>query len=173
MIMNQLIKQNAECLATLVGVILYEFLKGTAAALGIGVAAPLFGIALTAVGVILTLISKKDGRGKGIALAIHALLWVFKGLIAGIVGLVIVAALIYYFFMRDRNGQQTGEKREMTLQQLPAYLYAGTICYGRSNNFGWGVEYTNESNPSDKITITSIISATDSEVNTNAGHFSF
>ncbi len=168
MIMNQLIKQNAECLATLVGVILYEFLKGTAAALGIGVAAPLFGIALTAVGVILTLISKKDGRGKGIALAIHALLWVFKGLIAGIVGLVIVAALIYYFFMRDRNGQQTGEKREMTLQQLPAYL-----CYGRSNNFGWGVEYTNESNPSDKITITSIISATDSEVNTNAGHFSF
>ena len=82
MIMNQLIKQNAECLATLVGVILYEFLKGTAAALGIGVAAPLFGIALTAVGVILTLISKKDGRGKGIALAIHALLWVFKGLIA-------------------------------------------------------------------------------------------
>ena len=85
----------------------------------------------------------------------------------------IVAALIYYFFMRDRNGQQTGEKREMTLQQLPAYLYAGTVCYGRSNNFGWGVEYTNESNPSDKITITSIISATDSEVNTNAGHFSF
>ena len=68
---------------------------------------------------------------------------------------------------------ETGEKREMTLQQLPAYLYAGTVCYGRSNNFGWGVEYTNESNPSDKITITSIISATDSEVNTNAGHFSF
>ena len=89
------------------------------------------------------------------------------------IGSVLIALLLVFSCTACGNGQQTGEKREMTLQQLPAYLYAGTVCYGRSNNFGWGVEYTNESNPSDKITITSIISATDSEVNTNAGHFSF
>ena len=171
--MNQLIIQNAECLATLVGVVLYEHLKGITASLGIGFAAPLFGAALTGAGVIMTLISKKDWRGKGTALAIHGVLWLFKGLVAGIAGFAIAGFIIYYCFMREGRNQKPEERREMTIQQLPAYLYSGSVCYGRSTDFGWGVEHVNASDPSDKITITSIIGATASEVSTNAGHFYF
>ena len=71
-----LLQRNAECLATLVGVVLYENLKGVTETLGIGFAAAMFGIVLTAAGVIMTLIAKKGAKGTAAALAIHAALWI-------------------------------------------------------------------------------------------------
>ena len=58
-----LLKKNAECLATLVGVILYENLKGITETLGIGFAAVMFGVVLTVVGVAMTFMAKKGGTG--------------------------------------------------------------------------------------------------------------
>ena len=57
-----LLKKNAECLATLVGVILYENLKGITETLGIGFAAVIFGVVLTVVGVACFIIYRLYGR---------------------------------------------------------------------------------------------------------------
>lgn len=166
--MNQFIKENAECLVTLAGVVLYEILKNAVQAMGIGWAAALFGIVLTVVGVWMTLVSGKDRSGKMKALAVHAGLWILKGLIGWIAGILIARYIIYHYIIKSKKEE---DEESMTIEKLPANLYSGTNCYKRGRSFGGGVEYINESNPGDRITISTIYGATDSEVSTNAGHF--
>ncbi|MCD8143224.1 MAG: hypothetical protein LUD83_08140 [Clostridiales bacterium] len=56
---------------------------------------------------------------------------------------------------------------------LPSYITIGGTLYSRRNNFGWGVEYVNESNSSDVVTISNVYSMTGSEADTNVGHVYF
>lgn len=64
-------------------------------------------------------------------------------------------------------------RAETDLSNMPGYIYSGTTCYGRRNSFGWGVEYVNESNSGDVITITNIYSMGGGAMSTNAGHFTY
>ena len=101
-----LLQRNAECLATLVGVVLYENLKGVTETLGIGFAAAMFGIVLTAAGVIMTLIAKKGAKGTATALAIHAALWILRGVIGWLAGVAIACFIIYRLFVRPGTVEQ-------------------------------------------------------------------
>ncbi|MCD8366647.1 MAG: hypothetical protein LUC48_01270 [Clostridiales bacterium] len=56
---------------------------------------------------------------------------------------------------------------------LPSYITIGGTLYSRRNDFGWGVEYVNESNSSDVVTISNVYSMTGSEADTNVGHVYF
>lgn len=56
---------------------------------------------------------------------------------------------------------------------LPSVISIGGTVYSRRNNFGWGVEYVNESNSSDVVTISNVYSMTGSEADTNVGHVYF
>lgn len=172
-----LFKKNAECLATLVGVILYENLKGATEALGIGFAAALFGIVLTAAGVFMTLMAKKGTKGTATALAIHGGLWVLKGVIGWIGGIAIACFIIYRLVGRPgavgRKMEEDGMSEASTFERLPERLTSGTATYYRTGRSDVGAQYVNERNPSDIVSITTIYSFTSTEVSTDAGHFFF
>jgi len=170
-----LLMQNAECLATLVGVILYESLKSVTEALGIGFAAVLFGVVLTAAGVIMTFKAKKGAKGTAIALAIHAAIWLLKGLIGWIAGVAIALFIILRVFGKSgTGGQEASDSLEtITFAQLPQRMSSGTSTYYCTGRSSLGAEYVNERNPSEVISITNIYSSTSTEVDTNAGHFHF
>lgn len=76
----------------------------------------------------------------------------------------------------DKADERTSENDtvwEDVSDIYPPHLYSGTVCYGRKNRYGWGAEYVNENDDSDRIVITNIYSQTGSEMDTNAGHFTF
>lgn len=173
-----LLRNNAECLATLVGVVLYENLKGITKTLGIGFAATMFGVILTAAGIIMTFKAKKDAKGTATALAIHVGLWVLKGAVGWIAGVAIACFIIYRLSGRSETGEQKAETAEglsgeMTFERLPARLTTGTASYYKTGSSGIGAQYVNERDPSDVVSITTIYHSTGTEVDTNAGHFSF
>lgn len=72
---------------------------------------------------------------------------------------------------KGSSGEHADETQNTGI--YPPYLYSGTVCYGRGNSYGWGVEYVNESDSNDRIAITNIYSQTENEIDTNAGHFTF
>ena len=173
-----LLKKNAECLATLVGVILYENLKGITETLGLGFAAVMFGVVLTVVGVAMTFMAQKGVKGTAVALAIHVALWFLKGVIGWLAGVAIACFIIYRLYGRPRTeGQRTetkdGSAGEMTFERLPARISAGTTTYYKTGSSSIGAQYVNERDPADVVSITTIYSSSSTEVSTNAGHFFF
>lgn len=165
--LKKLIQQNTECLLTLAGVILYELLGSVTHTLGIGWAATLFGVALTAVGVVLTLISRKDLKMKGIALAIHIVLWILKGLIGFVAGVIIVIYII------NRIGQPK-EIEIRNVEDLPNVLCRGDRVYRRDSLAAGCALYTNQMNPADSVLIHAIFhyDSFTNTVSTDAGTFS-
>lgn len=90
-----------------------------------------------------------------------------------------VIAVIAYFIMDDtessgsRSASYAGGNTETALSNMPGCIYSGVTCYGLRNSYGWGVEYVNQDDSSDVITITNIYSRGSGEMSTNAGHFTF
>lgn len=173
-----LLKKNAECLLTLVGVVLYENLKGVTETLGIGFAAVMFGVVLTAVGVAMTFMGHKGAKGTAVALAVHGALWLLKGIIGWLGGVAIACFIIYRLFGSPRTEEQRTETKDgqagkMTFERLPARISAGTATYYKTGGSSLGAQYVNESDPADVVSITTIYSSTSTEVSTNAGHFFF
>ena len=170
-----LLQRNAECLATLVGVVLYENLKGVTETLGIGFAAAMFGIVLTAAGVIMTLIAKKGAKGTAAALAIHAALWILRGVIGWLAGVAIACFIIYRLFVRhgtvEQNMKEDDTSKMSDFERLPERLTSGGATYYRMWSSSVGAQYVNERDQSDVLSITTIYSFTATEVDTNAGHF--
>ncbi len=165
--LRKIIQQNTECLLTLAGVVLYELLEPVLRTLGIGWSAALFGIALTAAGVILTLISGKDLKMKGISLAIHLALWILKGLI----GLVATVIIILYIFNRISRPKTT-EIRNVS--DLPNTLRQGDRVYRRDTLAAGCALYTNSMNPADCVRISAVFryDSFTNTVDTDAGTFS-
>lgn len=155
------------CILTLVAVILY-FEFGTLRLLRLFFV--LLGVALTAVGVFLTLRLSKNKKEKMTALAVHALLWVFGRFISWILGPFIALGIIWLILNRDKLKRDQQEEG-LTLASLPPELYNGNTTYTRKGSYGWGAEYVNQANPSETFTITTIYSASSGQVHTNAGVF--
>lgn len=165
--LKKVIQQNTECLLTLAGVILYELLESVMRTLGIGWAAALLGIALTAAGIILTLISGKDLKMKGIALAIHLALWILKGLI----GLVASVIIVLYIINRI-SAPKNLEIRNV--EDLPNTLRQGDRVYRQNSLVAGCALYTNSMNPADNIRISAVFryDSFTNTVDTDAGTFS-
>lgn len=172
----EFIKKNAECVFTLAGVLIYVGLKGIADLLGIGFVPWLLAAGLTVVGVLSTSHSDKNRHDKQIAYITHAAIWMLKGTLAWIVGIVVVCYLITRYSndgSRPRIEQEQGqEQKSITVGELPLWLYStGGNAYGRTTSNGWSAEYANRDNPGDRVTITHILSYTGDAVDTNAGYF--
>lgn len=164
-----LILSSTECLLTLVGVILYENLKNVTKALSIGVAAPMLGIAMTAVGVYMTLAAKKGKKETAVALAIHAGLWLLKGVIGWLAGV----AIAVFIILRVTGKLETNEMpyENVAPLQLPDRLFSGGNTYRRVSCDSTGALYVNERDESDTYLIRIIYKLGDGFVSTDAGKF--
>ena len=123
----------------------------------------------------MTLIAKKGAKGTATALAIHAALWILRGLIGRLAGVAIACFIIYRLFVRPGTVEQKMKEDDTSkmsdFECLPERLTSGGATYFQMWSSSVGAQYVNERDQSDVLSITTIYSFTGTEVDTNVGHF--
>lgn len=92
-----------------------------------------------------------------------------------LIGLAILVLIVFFSFADfDGSGSSSsgsGQRGEADLSDMPGEIFSGNTCYRMVGNYGWGVKYANQNNPSDEITITNVYSRGGGSMSTNAGSF--